>query len=332
MRSFPPIPGLSLAALVTLLPGCPRAERTPPAEVASAMPPTAAPSPPTAATSLAQGSPSIEQGLPPVHDPAEVAMRDAPLAPPASGPLSIAAASPCTPADWSARELPPLLRAVPMKTVAAAVTKAPDQVRVWERRLIDADGCDDSPSGRVARDLLERRGERAGVEARVVDRRDAGKSGRDWAGGQCSYGVRFAGGAGPLILLGPAEVPPYNELTAIERDGSAAFLAIQFNGYAREAREGSSRVVAVDLCEGKIKWTSKDLTANGPIFLFGDYLISTYGFTAEPDFVFVHGAHTGKLLQKLPLPTAAEKLTLVDDVLVVETYNGQVAFKVLERP
>jgi hypothetical protein len=176
-----------------------------------------------------------------------------------------------------------------------------------------------------------RRGARANVEVQVLDVRDAGKSGRGWPGSQCTYGVRSADGSGSPVTLGPAQVPPFNELTAIERAGSRAYVAVQFNGYAREAPGGSNRLVAVDLCDGQVKWTSQNLVANTAIMLIGDYLVSPYGFTAEPDFVYVHNAYTGERLQKLPTPSAGEQMWLKGDVLVVKTYDGFVAFKVAGR-
>jgi hypothetical protein len=41
--------------------------------------------------------------------------------------------------------------------------------------------------------------------------------------------------------------------------------------------------------------------SNGGLLLHGDYLMSPYGFTSEPRFVFVLDAHSGAVVQKLPV-------------------------------
>jgi hypothetical protein len=263
------------------------------------------------------------------HQPSPV--ETAPTRPPAL--VAIAPAqSPCVPADWSPRKLPPLLRPVPIKSVDVDdVVSHAERTTIWERPVVTTDLCGDNPSPVLDMSAQNRRGARANVEVQVLDVRDAGKSGRGWPGSQCTYGVRSADGSGSPVTLGPAQVPPFNELTAIERAGSRAYVAVQFNGYAREAPGGSNRLVAVDLCDGQVKWTSQNLVANTAIMLIGDYLVSPYGFTAEPDFVYVHNAYTGERLQKLPTPSAGEQMWLKGDVLVVKTYDGFVAFKVAGR-
>jgi hypothetical protein len=40
---------------------------------------------------------------------------------------------------------------------------------------------------------------------------------------------------------------------------------------------------------------------NGGLLLLGDYLVSPFGFTSERRFVFVLDAHTGNVVQKLPV-------------------------------
>jgi hypothetical protein len=140
-----------------------------------------------------------------------------------------------------------------------------------------------------------------GVELRVLEATPAGKSGRAWDGNQCAFEARLADGSGVPVRLGPELVPPFNSVNALVRSGSAAWLSLSFNGYTREFPKGGNRVIALDLCAGRVVWTSKDSVSNGGLLLAGDYLISPYGFTSERRYVYVLDSHSGSVVQKLPV-------------------------------
>jgi outer membrane protein assembly factor BamB len=111
----------------------------------------------------------------------------------------------------------------------------------------------------------------------------------------------LANGAGVPVVLGEDRVPPFNTIRAVIRSGSAVWLSIGFNGYTREFPAGGNRILALDLCQGKVIWQSADSLSNGGLLLLGDYLVAPYGFTSERRFVFVLDAHSGKVIQKLPV-------------------------------
>lgn len=160
-------------------------------------------------------------------------------------------------------------------------------------------GCTDSPDARQevpsAPLIID------GVEVRVLSATPAGSSGRAWQGNRCAFSLRLADGGGTAVELGPEQVPPFNTITALVRSGSAAWLSIGFNGYTKEFPAGGNRVVAVDLCTGRVVWQSKDALSNGGLLLLDDYLVAPFGFTSERRFVHVLDAHSGKLVQKLPI-------------------------------
>jgi hypothetical protein len=173
----------------------------------------------------------------------------------------------------------------------------PDQQGA-EQLLFDAE-CTDGPNG-------PRGGSSApqvvdGVSVALVQRTPAGKSGRGWSGDQCQFEVKLADGAGKPTLLAETHVPPLTTITALVRAGSAVYLSIGFNGYTKEFPRGGNRVVAVDACEGRVVWQSKDGTSNGGLLLLGDYLISPYGFTSERRYVHVLDARGGAVVQRLPV-------------------------------
>jgi hypothetical protein len=243
--------------------------------------PVAAPAPPAPTALVAEPPPSRE--------PERVV---APEPRPLERPAVVAAPAACAAADWTARALTPLLR--PGKTRTAS---RPDQLGAAQ--LVFNDACTDAPGGPPGAYpepiVLD------GVRIALVAAEPAGQSGRGWRGNQCRIDVQQADGAGQVTHLGPQHIPPFTTITALVRAGSAAYLSIGFNGYNKEFPAGGNRVLALDLCQGKVVWQSKDAMSNGGLLLLGDYLVSPYGFTSERRYVFVLDAHSGGVVQKLPM-------------------------------
>jgi hypothetical protein len=169
-----------------------------------------------------------------------------------------------------------------------------------------------------------------GITLKLLDAVPAGKTGRGWEGNQCSYELRSADGSGKPLVLGADTIPPFTSIYSVVRRGSAAFIGVQFNGYAHEFPRGGCRVLAVDLCEGRVIWKSSDYTSNGDIVLIGnDYLLTGYGFTSEKRIIQVHDAHSGKVLQTLKIPGNPEALDFNQGVLTVKTNHGDATFELL---
>ena len=141
----------------------------------------------------------------------------------------------------------------------------------------------------------------AGVEIHLAGATPAGSTGRRWTGNQCAFDVRLADGSGPTVRLGPGDIPPFTTVSALVRSGSAVWMSVGFNGYAAEFPKGGNRIIALDLCLGRVAWKSKDAMSNGGLLLLGDHLISPYGFTSERRYVFVLDSHSGAIIQKLPV-------------------------------
>jgi hypothetical protein len=218
---------------------------------------------------------------------------------PASGPAAPAparaalevAAPTCTPADWSPHAVAPLLVAGTRGNPAYA-DHPPHDTPAFDAECTDAPG---GPSGTGAPIVID------GVELRLTSAAPAGFSGRQWAGNQCTLELSLADGAGHPVALGPAQIPPFNAVISLVRAGSAAWLAVGYNGYPREFPQGGNRVIAMDLCDGKVVWTSPDSRSNVGLLLVGDALVTAYGFTNERRFVYVLDPRSGAVVQKLPV-------------------------------
>lgn len=86
---------------------------------------------------------------------------------------------------------------------------------------------------------------------------------------------------------------------------------------------------AIDVARKRTLWRSPALVANARTFVVtGDLIVSGYGFTREPDFLYLLDRRTGKVLDRLELPTAPEVIRLRDGRLHVRTYDHDVVARI----
>ena len=110
------------------------------------------------------------------------------------------------------------------------------------------------------------------------------------------------------------------------RDG-VLYVSTSYNGFAKEVKGQTAFLIALDLGTGEVLFRSSPLTANSENFVLIDGAIVTgYGFSAEPDFVFALDATTGKTLQKLPVSSSPEYFVWREDQgeLLLRTYDHDV--------
>jgi hypothetical protein len=81
------------------------------------------------------------------------------------------------------------------------------------------------------------------------------------------------------------------------------------------------------LATGKLLWRSDPLVCNAELASSGDYLITGYGFTAEPDFLFVLRKSDGKTASRTPIDSGPELIRLDGNRLSVETYDQSYVFE-----
>ncbi len=145
----------------------------------------------------------------------------------------------------------------------------------------------------------------------------------------CATEARFYDGAGRLAWTLPlAQVmsrPDHLEVQDIRLADGVLYFNEACQSYAAEAGRACSSLVAVDPRAPRVLWRTKPLTSNGRFRLRGCYIVAGYGFTAEPDFLHLVDRATGDVLQKLPVASAPEALTLKGrSALDVELYSGDV--------
>lgn len=104
------------------------------------------------------------------------------------------------------------------------------------------------------------------------------------------------------------------------------YVEIGHMGYASEGPD-NAYIVAIDMKTNKMIFRSEPLMANGNNFkIVDDTIICGYGFTAEPDYIYLLDRYTGKMVQQIPVRSAPYVFELVGDTLYVATYNTAYEF------
>jgi hypothetical protein len=114
--------------------------------------------------------------------------------------------------------------------------------------------------------------------------------------------------------------PDRLEIQDVRYDGGVLYYNEACQSYSREAGGRCSQLVAFDPAAGRVLWRSAPLRSNGPFLVRGRYLVTGYGFTAEPDALFVLRRSDGATVSRAPLPTQQHALAVEGDVLVATLY------------
>lgn len=122
--------------------------------------------------------------------------------------------------------------------------------------------------------------------------------------------------------------PGILEMSNVETSGFVLYFDSNYNGYASIAGNKTGYLNALDLTDGKVLWTTPALTASFRGFLvMEEHIIAGYGFTAEPDFLFVINRHTGLIEQKQKLKSAHDYIFRRGNRLYVRCYDTDYVFE-----
>jgi hypothetical protein len=81
--------------------------------------------------------------------------------------------------------------------------------------------------------------------------------------------------------------------------------------YARDADRQCSGLLRVDPVPGRVVWRTAPLISNNVLLLEGPFVIAGYGFTAEPDSLYLVARADGRVVARLGLDSAHQYLELV---------------------
>lgn len=154
-------------------------------------------------------------------------------------------------------------------------------------------------------------------------------SGSCAAGGaaNCGYEARFYDRRGQVawaLRLGDfLSREEHLEIQDIRLAAGVLYFNEACQSYSSGAGGDCSRLVAVDPRKRRVLWRTEPLVSNGRFRIRGCHVITGYGFTSEPDALFVVDRATGKVHQRLTVSSAPQQMTLAGaDRLDVELYAG----------
>ncbi len=150
-----------------------------------------------------------------------------------------------------------------------------------------------------------------------------------FSGRRFIYGFDFGSYARPpRIAVGERELVYERVVWARQADG-VLYVEHSHPTYASSSYGRNAYVTAIDLRTKKVRWRSPALVANADTFvLAGDYLVTGYGFTAEPDYLYLLHRRTGRVLERLALPSAPERIALRGHRLHVRTYDHDLVVRI----
>jgi hypothetical protein len=191
----------------------------------------------------------------------------------------------------------------------------------WAEGRLRVDGCGDDPGGApptasIGEPVDDRVSQ---LTVTITKAEPAGKSGRGWPGNRCSFRIEDPHAPERHVEL---DVPAFNTIKALLRDGDDVFIEVGWNGYAKEVGGKGNYVVDADLASHTLRWRSADMSSNAGLLLVEDYLIIGYGFTKEQASLTVLDRKSGAVAQRVPLPKAPDAMRLRQKTLYVRIYDG----------
>jgi hypothetical protein len=134
----------------------------------------------------------------------------------------------------------------------------------------------------------------------------------------------------PRIRPGEREFV-YEQVVWARETGGTLYVENAHSTYASSSYGRNAYITAIDLKTKQRLWRSRALVANANNFLVSDdYVISGYGFTDEPDYLYLLDRRTGRIVDRLGLPTAPERITWRGKQIHVRTYDHDVVVRLRE--
>jgi hypothetical protein len=143
-----------------------------------------------------------------------------------------------------------------------------------------------------------------------------------FSGKRFRYGFDFARYAWPPRIRPGEREFVYEEVVWAREAAGVLYVENAHDTYARSSYGRNAYVTAVDLRTRRALWRSPALVANAKTFALTDrYLVTGYGFTDEPDYLYLVDRRTGRVAERLQLPTAPDRITRSGSRLHVRTYD-----------
>lgn len=123
----------------------------------------------------------------------------------------------------------------------------------------------------------------------------------------------------------------YLEIQDLRYHDGALYFNEACATYSREAEGQCSSLLRIDPQAGEVTWRTPPLTSNNIFIVHDPYIIAGYGFTKEPDSLYLVSQKSGSILARAGLDTAHQYLEMQNDRLYVITQNSLYTFAIERR-
>jgi outer membrane protein assembly factor BamB len=112
--------------------------------------------------------------------------------------------------------------------------------------------------------------------------------------------------------------------------GDVLYVCDADGSYAAEADGKKGFITALSLPTGAVLWRSAPVVCGGAVTTWRDYLVTGYGFTDEPDFLYALRLSDGEVVGRFPVADAPSVIVVQDDMLEVQTYSQRYRVRISE--
>lgn len=143
------------------------------------------------------------------------------------------------------------------------------------------------------------------------------------ATGVFRYGFDFVNYTYPPGITGREREFVYQNIDWAVEEGDVLYVAHSHATYARSSKGMNAYITAINTRSRRVVWRSAPLVSNASNFeVVGDFVVSGYGFTNEPDFLYLLDKKTGEVVHQLPVKSGATYIIRKGDKIYVRAYNA----------
>lgn len=147
---------------------------------------------------------------------------------------------------------------------------------------------------------------------------------------ELEYGYDFSNYALPPISESQQDLIRQG-ITWVSQQDNILYVSHDHRTYAESSDGMNGYITAIDTNTNQVVWRSQPQVCNSRNFIIVDStIICGYGFTAEPDFIYILNRNSGKILQQIPVATAVDYLIQKEDKLYVRTYDTNYVFEIVQ--
>jgi hypothetical protein len=120
----------------------------------------------------------------------------------------------------------------------------------------------------------------------------------------------------------------YQSVNDFVIEGNVLYVAHGSNGYSDGAGYQTGYITAYDMEKDEIIWTTQPMTCNSHFAIVNNSIICGYGFTSEPDNLYILDKYSGQRVQKIPVKKMVSEVVPKNGYAYVRTYSFDYLFKI----